>query len=106
MWHPARVAQRPAQQHLDVGVEASELVSGPAGQGIVDRGSKDTLNDAVDAADRANLAVYTIYFKGEEERSMGGFPGGGPIPIAVGSSVGGGGFGAPGATGVGLAPEG
>jgi VWFA-related protein len=44
----------------------------------VDHGSKDTLNDAVDAADRANLAVYTIYFKGEEARSEGfGFPGGG-----------------------------
>ena len=41
----------------------------------VDRGSKDTLNDAVDAADRANVAVYTIYFKGEQERSLGnGFP--------------------------------
>jgi VWFA-related protein len=44
----------------------------------VDRGSKDTLNDAVDAADRANVAVYTIYFKGEQERSEGGgFPGSG-----------------------------
>jgi len=44
----------------------------------VDRGSKDTLNDAVDAADKANVAVYTIYFKGEQERSGGmGFPGGG-----------------------------
>jgi VWFA-related protein len=44
----------------------------------VDHGSKDTLNDAVDAADHANLAVYTIYFKGEEARSEGfGFPGGG-----------------------------
>jgi VWFA-related protein len=32
----------------------------------VDRGSKETLNDAVDAADRANTAVYTIYFKGEQ----------------------------------------
>ena len=57
-----------------------------------DRGSKETLNDAVDAADRANLAVYTIYFKGEQERSAdngysrqgggrrgggGGYPGGG-----------------------------
>jgi VWFA-related protein len=37
----------------------------------VDRGSKETLNDAVDAADRANVAVYTIYFKGEQERSLG-----------------------------------
>jgi len=44
----------------------------------VDRGSKESLNDAVDAADRANLAVYTIYFKGEQERSlMNSFPGGG-----------------------------
>ena len=40
-----------------------------------DRGSKETLNDAVDAADRANVAVYTIYFKGEQERPGGGFPG-------------------------------
>jgi len=40
-----------------------------------DRGSKDTLNDAIDAADRANLAVYTVYFRGEEERTNSGFPG-------------------------------
>ncbi len=32
-----------------------------------DRGSKDTLNDAVDAADKANVAIYTIYFKGQQE---------------------------------------
>ncbi len=43
----------------------------------VDRGSKETLNDAIDAADRANLEVCTIYFKGEEERQQNGFPGGG-----------------------------
>jgi len=44
----------------------------------VDRGSKDTLNDAIDAADKGNVVVYTIYFKGEQERSFnGGFPGGG-----------------------------
>jgi VWFA-related protein len=42
-----------------------------------DHGSKETLNDAIDAADRANLQVFTIYFKGEEERSNGGFPGNG-----------------------------
>jgi VWFA-related protein len=41
----------------------------------VDRGSKETLNDAVDAADRASVAIYTIYFKGEQERSQNGFPG-------------------------------
>lgn len=56
----------------------------------VDRGSKMDLNDAVDAADRANVSVYTIYFKGEQERGEseshgggghrgggGGYPGGG-----------------------------
>src|SRR4051794_5848671 len=54
-----------------------------------DRGSRETLNDAVDAADRANLTVFTIYFKGQPERTYGstnfpdshgggvGFPGGG-----------------------------
>jgi VWFA-related protein len=42
-----------------------------------DSGSKETLNDAIDAADRANLQVFTIYFKGEENRSNGGYPGNG-----------------------------
>jgi len=41
-----------------------------------DHGSKETLNDAIDAADRANLQVFTIYFKGEEERPQNGNPGG------------------------------
>jgi len=35
----------------------------------VDRSSRETLNDAMDAADRAGLEVYTIYFKGEEGKS-------------------------------------
>ena len=49
-----------------------------------DRGSKETMNDAIDAADRANMAIYTIYFKGQGQRSegpfstgRGGYPGGG-----------------------------
>ena len=50
-----------------------------------DRGSKETLNEAVDAAEKANVSVYTVYFKGEEGRDSqgmgrsrgGGFPGGG-----------------------------
>jgi len=42
-----------------------------------DRGSKETLNDAVDAADRANVQVFTIYFKGEEENWQNGNPGSG-----------------------------
>ncbi len=44
-----------------------------------DRGSKETLNDAVDAAEHANVTIYTIFFKGEQENGgLGnGFPGGG-----------------------------
>jgi VWFA-related protein len=41
----------------------------------VDRGSKESLNDAVDAADRAGVQVFAIYFKGEEERQPSEFPG-------------------------------
>jgi VWFA-related protein len=44
----------------------------------MDRGSKESLTDAIDAAERSNTSIYTIYFKGEEEhREGGGFPGGG-----------------------------
>ena len=52
----------------------------------VDRGSKESLSSAVDAAEKANVSVYTVYFKGEEERQpmqqgMGGrHGGGGPYP--------------------------
>jgi len=41
----------------------------------VDRSSRESLNDAIDAADRAGLEVFTIYFKGEEQRQMGGMGG-------------------------------
>lgn len=72
-----------------------------------DRGSKETLNDAVDAADRAGLAVYTVYFKGEQESNGfnngnqgghrggmgGGWPGGGGYPGGGGGYPGGGGGG-------------
>jgi len=58
----------------------------------VDRDSKETLNDAVDAADRANVTVYTIYIKAEEERGQNGNSGGG----RQGSGYPGGGGGYPG----------
>ncbi|UWZ83536.1 VWA domain-containing protein [Occallatibacter riparius] len=67
-----------------------------------DRGSKETLNDAVDAADKAGLSIYTIFFKGEQEKSGfaeypgshrgGGYPGGGGgYPGGGGGYPGGGG---------------
>ncbi|MGB7264091.1 MAG: VWA domain-containing protein [Terracidiphilus sp.] len=64
-----------------------------------DRGSKETLNDAIDAADRANLEVSTIYFKGEQERQQNGFPGGGRRGGMGGGGYPGGGGGWPGGGG-------
>jgi VWFA-related protein len=54
----------------------------------VDRGSKDRLNEALDAAEKAHAIVYTVYFKGEQDKQSwenpdrggrrgGGWPGGG-----------------------------
>jgi VWFA-related protein len=64
-----------------------------------DRGSKENLNDAIDAADHANVAVYTVYFKVEQERQTGeGFPGGGRRG-GGGGWPGGGGGGYPGGGG-------
>jgi VWFA-related protein len=40
----------------------------------VDRSSKETQSDAIDAAEHANTIVYTIYFRGGDERQS-GFPG-------------------------------
>lgn len=41
----------------------------------VDRGSKETLNEAIDAAERANTAIYTIYFRGDDRFAGGGLMG-------------------------------
>jgi VWFA-related protein len=66
----------------------------------VDRGSKETLNDAVDAADKANVSVYTIYFKGEQEGGQNyGFPGQGRRGGMGGGGYPGGGGGYPGGGG-------
>jgi len=47
----------------------------------VDRGSKESLMSAIEAAERADTAVYCVLFKGEEEDHGGrggfGYPGGG-----------------------------
>lgn len=74
-----------------------------------DHGSRETLNDAIDAADRANLTIYTIYFKGQGERSEnpfpsngrhgGGYPGGGGGYPGGGGGYPGGGGGYPGGRG-------
>lgn len=58
-----------------------------------DRGSKENLNDAIDAADHANLAIYTVYFKGEQDRQASdGFPGSGRRGGGGGWPGGGGGY--------------
>ncbi len=33
----------------------------------VDKGSRESMADAVDAAEKANVSVYTVYFKGDQE---------------------------------------
>jgi VWFA-related protein len=76
-------------------LSADELMKDKAGRKVLvifssgaDRGSKETMNDAIDAADHAGLTIYTIFFKGEQERSYNrdefprqrggiGYPGGG-----------------------------
>lgn len=61
-----------------------------------DRGSRETLSSAIEAAQRTNTVVYTIYFQGEQQHDMGnrgggygrprigmgggGWPGGGGYP--------------------------
>jgi VWFA-related protein len=64
-----------------------------------DHGSKETLNDAIDSADRANVQVFTIYFKGEEDRQNNGYPGGGHHGGIGGGGYPGGGGGWPGGGG-------
>jgi VWFA-related protein len=75
------------------------------GDGI-DRDSKETINDAIEAAQAAHTAIFAIYYKGEEERTTnpnpgqnrrggiggGGYPGGGGgYPGGGGGYPGGGG---------------
>jgi VWFA-related protein len=69
----------------------------------VDRNSKETLNRAIEAAQRADMIIYAIYFKGQEQHNNnnnsnnngGGFPrfpgGGGGYPGGGGGYPGGGG---------------
>ena len=67
----------------------------------VDRNSKETLNTSIEAAQRADTIIYSIYFKGQEQHDQnrqngGGFPGGrsgGGWPGGGGGYPGGGGGG-------------
>jgi VWFA-related protein len=61
----------------------------------VDRNSKETLNLAIESAQRADTIIYAIYFKGEEphnnQSNNGGYPrGGGGYPGGGGGYPGGG----------------
>lgn len=72
----------------------------------IDRDSKETVNDAIDAAQASHTAIFAIYYKGEEEKTSnpnqgtgrrggmggGGYPGGGGgYPGGGGGYPGGGG---------------
>lgn len=76
-----------------------------------DRGSKESLNSSIEAAQRADTIVYAIYFKGrggqpdnQSQRQGGGFPGGGGRG-GMGGGYPGGGGGYPGGRG-GQRPQG
>jgi VWFA-related protein len=43
-----------------------------------DRGSQETLNSAIESAQRSETVVYTIYYGGHEDHDNGGFQNGGP----------------------------
>ena len=72
-----------------------------------DRGSKKSLTDAIEAAQRADTIIYAIYFKGQSpgtNNNRGGYPGGGGrhgggFPGGGGGYPGGGGGGYPGGGG-------
>ena len=55
----------------------------------VDRGSKESLRSAIEAAQRADTIVYSILFKDEEERPFGGFGGRGGMGGGMGGHHGG-----------------
>ena len=82
---PERANPRGGTQLYDaIFLASSELMQPKSGRKALvvftdgqDRGSKETLNDAVDAADRANVQVFTILYRGEEERPQNSNPGGG-----------------------------
>ncbi|MFT4112165.1 VWA domain-containing protein [Silvibacterium sp.] len=57
-----------------------------------DRGSKETLHTAIEAAQRADTVVYAMYFKGEQHNNSGGGPGGGHRGGGMGWPGGGGGW--------------
>ncbi|AFL90122.1 hypothetical protein Terro_3914 [Terriglobus roseus DSM 18391] len=73
-------------------------INGPTRKAIIlltdgdDRGSKESMTDAIEAAQRTDATIYAIYYKGEEDRGGGGggFPG--RIPGMGGGGRGGGGF--------------
>ena len=77
----------------------------------VDNGSRKSLASSIEAAQRANEIVYSIYFKGEQPHqdspnNRGGFPGGGGRHGGGGGYPGGGGGGYPGGGGGGGYPSG
>jgi VWFA-related protein len=43
----------------------------------VDSGSKESLTNSIESAQRADTVVYAIYYKGEQHGGSGGYPGGG-----------------------------
>lgn len=103
----SRDAKRGGKQLYDaIFLAADDVLKKPQGRKVmivlsdgVDRGSKETLNSALEAAQRANITIYAVYLKTEGEphqngqqpgRSRVGIPGGGGGGGWPGSGGGGG----------------
>ncbi len=79
-----------AQIYDAIYLAANDLLAGQSGRKVIiviadgiDHGSKEQLQDAIEAAQRADASVYTIYFKGAQPRpesnpGQSGSPRGGP----------------------------
>lgn len=102
----ARSMRATAQLYDAIFLAADELMKSKEGRKLlivysdgVDRGSKESMSEAMDAADHAGLSVYAVYIKGEQPRSNSGFPGGNQRRGNGGSWPGGSGGGYPGGGG-------
>jgi VWFA-related protein len=86
----------PAGSSKDTPADKTATPASPTRKALIlltdgdDRGSKEGLADAIEAAQRTDVTLYAIYYKGEEDRGGGGFGGGFPGRLPGGGSRGGG----------------
>jgi VWFA-related protein len=97
-----RMVRGAAQLYDAIFLASDELMKPKVGRKVLvvysdgaDRSSKESMSEALDAADHAGVSIYTVYLKSEQQRSESGFPGGGQRG-GIGGGYPGGGGGYPG----------